>query len=56
MVTVHVRDGDVWVEQVYRDDQQAVSVVLLGFAVRVRDLWPEVEDEQLDAEAANGVS
>ena len=35
IVTVLIRDGDVWVEQVYRDDQQAVSVVLPGFAVRV---------------------
>ncbi len=56
VVTVLIRDGDVWVEQVYRDDQQAVSLVLPGFAVRVLDLWPEVEDEQPDAETANGVS
>ena len=56
IVTVLIRDGDVWVEQVYRDDQQAVSLVLPGFAVRVPDLWPEVEDEQPDAETANGVS
>jgi Uma2 family endonuclease len=56
IVTVLIRDGDVWVEQVYRDDQQAVSVVLPGFAVRVMDLWPEVDHEQPDAEAANGIS
>ena len=44
-MTVLIRDGDVWVEQVYRDDQQAVSLVLPGFAVRLPDLWPEVEDD-----------
>jgi Uma2 family endonuclease len=56
IVTVLVRDGDIWVEPIYRDDQQAVSVVLPGFAVRLPDLSPEVEDEQLDTETANGVS
>ena len=55
-VTVLIRDGDIWVEQVYRDDQQAVSLVLPGFAVRLPDLWPEVEDEQPDTETANGAS
>jgi Uma2 family endonuclease len=56
IVTVLVRDGDIWVEQVYRDDQQAVSQVLPGFSVRLSDLWPEVEDEQPNTETANGVS
>jgi Uma2 family endonuclease len=56
IVTVLVRDGDIWVEQIYRDDQQAVSVVLPGFTVRLPDLWPEVENEQLDTETTNGVS
>ena len=44
-VTVLVRDGDAWVEQVYRDDQQALSLVLPGFWVRVSDLWVEAEDD-----------
>ena len=56
IVTVLIRDGDVWIEQIYRDDQQAVSLVLPGFAVRLPDLWPEVEDEQPNAETANGAS
>ena len=55
-MTVLIRDGDIWVEQVYRDDQQAVSLVLPGLAIRLPDLWPEVEDEQPDSETANGVS
>jgi Uma2 family endonuclease len=55
-VTVLIRDGDSWVEHVYRDHQQAVSLVLPGLAIRLPDLWPEVEDEQSDAEAPNGVS
>jgi Uma2 family endonuclease len=52
-VTVLIRDGDSWVEHVYRDHQQAVSLVLPGLAIRLPDLWPEVEDEQSDAEAPN---
>jgi Uma2 family endonuclease len=55
-VTVLIRDGDAWVEQVYRDDQQAQSLVLPGFVVSVLDLWLEVEDDQPDSETANGVS
>jgi Uma2 family endonuclease len=55
-VTVLIRDGDSWVEQVYRDDQQAVSLVLPGLAIRLPELWPEVEDEQSDSETPNGVS
>ena len=50
-VTVLVRDGDAWVEQVHRDDQQALSLVLPGFAIRVSDLWTETEP---DAAEANG--
>jgi Uma2 family endonuclease len=55
-VTVLIRDGDVWVERVYRDDQQARSLVLPGFVVSVLDLWTDVEDDQPDSETANGVS
>jgi Uma2 family endonuclease len=56
MVTVLIRDGDIWVEQVYRDEQQAVSLVLPGLAVRLPDLWPEIEGDQPDDESANGSS
>jgi Uma2 family endonuclease len=55
-VTVLIRDGDAWVEQVYRDDQQARSLVLPGFAVSVCNLWIDVEDDQPESETANGVS
>ena len=55
-VTVLIRDGDAWVEQVYRDDQQARSLVLPGFAVSVCDLWLNVEDDQPDSETTNGIS
>jgi Uma2 family endonuclease len=56
VVTVLIRDGDIWVEQVYRDEQQAVSLVLPGLAIRLPDLWPEIEDDQPDNESANGSS
>jgi Uma2 family endonuclease len=55
-VTVLIRDGDAWVEQVYREDQQARSLVLPGFVVSVQDLWVDVEDDPPDSETANGVS
>jgi Uma2 family endonuclease len=55
-VTVLFRDGDSWVEQVYRDDPQAVSLVLPGLTIRLPDLWPEVEGEQSDTETPNGDS
>jgi Uma2 family endonuclease len=55
-VTVLIRDGDAWVEHVYREDQQARSLVLPGFVISVADLWTDVEDDQTDAETANGVS
>jgi Uma2 family endonuclease len=45
-VIVLTRDGDVWVEQSYSDDQQAASLVLPGFMLRVSDLWVENEDDQ----------
>jgi hypothetical protein len=49
-------DGDSWIEQIYRGDLQAVSVVLAGFAIPLPDLWPEIEEEQNESERANGVS
>jgi Uma2 family endonuclease len=42
-VTVLVRDGDVWAERVFRDDQAIGSVVLPGFETRVSELWAEAE-------------
>ena len=50
-VTVLVRDGDAWREQVYRDDQEAPSLVLPGFAIRVSDLWSEVEEDEVASDA-----
>lgn len=50
-VTVLIRDGDVWAEQVVRDDQVIPSLVLPGLALRVSDLWQGIED---DTEDANG--
>jgi Uma2 family endonuclease len=49
-VTVLVRDGDAWVEQTYREDQQAVSLVLPGFTVQVSDLWVEGDNDQAGGE------
>ena len=51
MVTVLIRDGDAWREQVYRDDQQAPSLVLPGFALRVSDLWNEIEEDEVESDA-----
>ncbi len=50
-VTVLIRDGDAWREQVYRDDQQAPSLVLPGFALRVSDLWNEIEEDEVESDA-----
>jgi Uma2 family endonuclease len=38
-VTVLIRDGDAWVEEVFREDHQARSLVLPGFTMLVSDLW-----------------
>jgi Uma2 family endonuclease len=54
-VTVLIRDGDVWVEQVYRDDQPAPSLVLPGLAIRVADLWVETEDDQPETDTQDRV-
>jgi Uma2 family endonuclease len=51
MVTVLSRDGDAWREQVHRDDQQALSLVLPGFALRVSDLWNEIEEDEVETDA-----
>ena len=44
-VTVLVRDGDAWVEHRFREEQQANSSILPGLAIRVSDLWAQVEYE-----------
>jgi Uma2 family endonuclease len=50
-VTVLVRDGDGWVEQVYRDDQQATGLVLPRFAITVSELLSdEKQEESSDSE------
>ena len=51
MVTVLIRDGDAWREQVYRDDQRASGLVLPGFAIRVSDLWNEIEEDEVESDA-----
>jgi Uma2 family endonuclease len=50
MVTVLIRDGDSWREQVYRDDQRAEGLVLLGFTIRASDLWAEIEEDEDEAD------
>jgi Uma2 family endonuclease len=45
MVTVLERDGDVWREQAYRDDQLAEGLVLSGFTIRVSEIWAAIEDQ-----------
>ena len=49
-VTVLIRDGDTWAEQVFADGHVATGLALPGFAVPVADLWiipPDDEDEQI---------
>jgi Uma2 family endonuclease len=50
-VTVLIRDGDVWAEQVVRGDQAIPSLVLTGFFTTVNDLWLGIEaDDDTDTE------
>jgi Uma2 family endonuclease len=42
-VVVLIRDGDVWIEHVFRDDQIIASLVLPGFETRVAELWIDIE-------------
>jgi Uma2 family endonuclease len=44
-VTVLVRDGDVWAERVYNDEDIIVSIVLPGLQIRVADLWIDAEPD-----------
>jgi len=50
-VTVLIRDGDAWVERVFRGEQAAEGLVLPGFLLILTELWPEEEpgDDSLDA-------
>jgi Uma2 family endonuclease len=50
-VTVLIRDGDAWVERIYRGDQEASSLVLPGLTIRVSALWVESEEAQPDGAA-----
>ncbi len=42
-VTVLVRDGDAWIEQVFRAAEQATSTILPGLAIALPDLWAQIE-------------
>jgi Uma2 family endonuclease len=53
-VTVLTRDGDVWAEQVVRDDQVIPSLVLPGLLTTVNDLWVTIEEDDPAEENANG--
>ena len=50
-VTVLTRRGDTWDEAVFRDDQVIASLVLPGFALRVSDLWIEIEEDEDESDA-----
>jgi Uma2 family endonuclease len=43
-VTVLTRNGDVWNEQVVRDDQVIPSLVLPGFLTTVNELWMNLDE------------
>lgn len=49
-LTLLIRDGDAWIEQVLRDDQLIPSLVLPGLAAKVSDLWVDTGDEDEDEE------
>ena len=51
-VTVLSRQGDAWVETVFRDDQVIVSQVLPGFATTFAELWIDVEEVEEPDDAA----
>jgi Uma2 family endonuclease len=48
-LTLLIRDGDIWVEQVLRGDQPIASLVLPGLAATVADLWLDLEEYEDDA-------
>ncbi|MGC8638629.1 MAG: Uma2 family endonuclease [Isosphaeraceae bacterium] len=45
ILTVLVRDGDTWVEQVFRGDQQAKSTILPGLETALPALWAAALDQ-----------
>ena len=47
-VTVLTRNGDVWAERVFNDEQPIASLVLPGFATKVSELWAEVESDSME--------
>jgi len=53
-VTVLVRDGDAWVENRFREEQQAKSSILPGLAIRVSELWVEAEGEDDEDDEGSG--
>jgi hypothetical protein len=56
-VIVLIRTGDVWAERAFSGDQQVASLVLPGFAVRVADLWVDVDmDDGADKEDNDGTN
>jgi Uma2 family endonuclease len=50
-VTILSRDGDLWRDRVFRDDQALVSLVLPDLETTAAELWIDVEDDD-DGEAA----
>ncbi len=50
-VTVLVRRGDIWHEQVFTGDQTAEGQFLPGFSVRLTELWAAAESDPDDEEA-----
>jgi len=44
-VLVQIRDGDAWVEQAFKGDERASSLILPGLSLVVSELWIEPEDE-----------
>ena len=50
-VTVLIRDGDAWIERVFRGEQTAEGLVLPGFLLPLAELWTEEEpgDDSLEA-------
>lgn len=48
-LTLLVRDGTTWVEQVLKGDQPIPSLVLPGLVATVADLWVDLEEYEDDA-------
>ncbi len=46
IVSVLVRDGDAWVEQVFRGDQKAISTILPGLDIALPDIWAAARDDE----------